>query len=306
MRILFAGTPSVAVPSLRALHASDHEVAGVLTRPPAPVGRKRVLTPSPVHAAAEELGIPVYTGDPNSDEVIAILREVDCVAVVAYGNLIREPALSTPTHGWINLHFSLLPRWRGAAPVQYALMAGERVTGVSVFQIEKGLDTGPIFDMVEFDVEEHETAGDLLGRLAIDGAPILLRTLDAIDAGTAVATPQVGEPTTAPTLRSADAQIDWSQGAAQIAARIRGLTPVPGSWTIAGGQRFKIGPVRISDGEAVPVGAVVIRDDEVLVGTGDAPVALTELAPPGKKWMSARDWGRGLQPGTEIIFESAS
>lgn len=304
MRILFAGTPSVAIPALHKLHASQHEIVGVLTRPPAPVGRKRILTPSPVHSEAEALGLPVLTGAPSSPEVMEVLRDVDCVAVVAYGNLIREPALSMPKHGWINLHFSLLPRWRGAAPVQYSLMAGDERTGVSVFQIERGLDTGPIFESVEFTIDPGETAGELLDRLAVAGAPILARTLAAISAGTAVPHSQMGEVTLAPTLRTSDAQIDWTQPAQVIAAKIRGLTPAPGAWTLSGGSRFKIGPVNVSTAESIPAGKVVSQAGSVLVGTGDAPVCLNELAPPGKKWMSAQDWARGLQ-SLEITFESA-
>ncbi len=296
MRVMFAGTPAVAVPALRALYSSNHEVRAVLTRPPAPVGRKRVLTPSPVHQEADALGLEVLTGEPNDPCVLEMLDTVDCVAVVAYGALIREPALSRPTHGWVNLHFSLLPAWRGAAPVQYAIMSGERVTGVSVFQIEHGLDTGPVFATKAEPIQPNETAGDLLTRLADIGAPVLVKTLDAIEGGEATATPQTGQVTTAPTLRSSDGRIDWSLPAERIDARIRGLTPAPGAWTrTPDGERFKIGPVRRSSHAAIPPGQLRVTEGTVLVGTGSAPVALDEMAPPGKPWMSSTDWARGLR-----------
>lgn len=303
MRVLFAGTPAVAVPALSALHASGHEVVGVLTRPPAPVGRRRVLTPSPVHSRATELGLPAYTTEPNSPEVHEVLAAVDCVAVVAYGVLIRDPALSMPRHGWINLHYSLLPRWRGAAPVQHAIMAGDEMTGISVFQIEAGLDTGPVYTTVPEPIHPDQTAGDLLGRLTEIGAPVLVQTLDRIEAGTAHLTPQRGPVTLAPTLTSADGLLDWTRPATEVAARIRGLTPAPGAWTRdADGNRYKIGPVVPTDTTGITPGQVHIEANEVWVGTGSTAVTLRQLAPPGKPWMAAADWSRGLH-GKTPTFE---
>lgn len=302
MRVLFAGTPDVAIPSLRALLSSSHDVVAVLTRPPAPVGRKRIVTASPVQEEAEKHGIPVLCENPNADVVLEVLRTVDCVAVVAYGQRIRQPALSEPRWGWINLHFSLLPQWRGAAPVQHALMAGDETTGISVFQIEEGLDTGPIFNTQEFSIGSQDTAGELLDALAYEGASLLVETLDQIEAGTAEAKPQQGTPSLAPSLRTPDAQIDWFQPAKQVKNHIRGLTPVPGAWTMdEQRKRFKIGPVEPVDASPLSPGQVLATPNEVMVGTGSGPVRLTQLAPPGKPWMEARAWGRGLQ-GAQIRF----
>lgn len=295
MRILFAGTPAVAVPVLRALHASEHDVVGVLTRPPAPAGRRRTLTPSHVHQEADALGLPVLTGDPDSPEVIDALHEVDVVAVVAYGRLIREPSLSIPEHGWINLHYSLLPRWRGAAPVQHAIMAGDSLTGVSVFQIEQGLDTGPIFATETEPITPEDTAADLLERLTELGAPVMVRTLDAIAAGTAQAVPQEGEITLAPTLHSTDGQVDWHESAESVANRIRGLTPAPGAWTQGESGRFKLEPVVVATEGSLEPGEVLVSRNDVMVGTGSTPVRLRRIAPPGKPWMNAADWARGLR-----------
>lgn len=304
---MFAGTPAVAIPALDALHDSAHEVRGVLTRPPAPVGRRRTMTPSPIHTRAQGLGLPVLTEAPNSEEVLSFFQaeEIDCVAVVAYGALIREPALSAVPRGWVNLHFSLLPAWRGAAPVQHAIMAGEEETGVSTFQIERGLDTGPVFHSRTEPIHPDDTAGDLLERLAGIGAPLLVRTLDEIDAGIATPTPQEGEVTLAPTLRSEHGRIEWDVPAEEVAAKIRGLTPAPGAWTrTPGGERFKIGPVTILDGDSPPAGTLRAEADRVVVGTATRPVGLEQLAPPGKPWMSAADWGRGLRTET-LEFEVA-
>lgn len=295
MRILFAGTPEVAVPVLRAIQTSAHELVGVLTRPPAPVGRRRILTPSPVHQEAEATGLPVYTGEPAAPETLEVLSRVDVVAVVAYGRLIREPALSMPPHGWINLHYSLLPRWRGAAPVQHAIMAGDTLTGVSVFQIEEGLDTGPVFTMESERISPDDTAADLLERLTELGAPVMVRTLDSIAAGTARALPQEGEATQAPTLHSGDGQVDWRRPAEAVMNRIRGLTPAPGAWTAGPGGRFKLEPVSPAPDGALAPGRVRVERTAVLVGTGTTPVRLNRVAPPGKPWMHATDWARGLR-----------
>ncbi|WP_420111619.1 methionyl-tRNA formyltransferase, partial [Pseudactinotalea sp.] len=273
MRVLFAGTPAVAVPALDALLSSDHDVVGVLTRPPAPHGRKRVMTPSPVHERALEAGLPVITSNkPHADETVGELRSLgaDVAAVVAYGALLREPALSLLEHGWVNLHFSLLPAWRGAAPVQHALMAGDEITGASTFRIEAGLDTGPVYGSMTESIRPIDTAGTLLDRLSTSAAPLLVGTLDAIADGSAQPVPQSVEGVCmAPQLTSADAEIDWRLPGHVIDRRIRGLTPAPGAWSTHETARFKIGPV-------VPTmvrmylapGAVRVGSDGVLVGTG--------------------------------------
>ncbi|MFV0426854.1 MAG: methionyl-tRNA formyltransferase [Beutenbergiaceae bacterium] len=300
MRLLFAGTPDVATPALDALIHSDHEVVAVLTRPPARVGRKRVLTPSPVQQRATDLGIAVITSDsPHEEPTLAQLRSLsfDCAAVVAYGALLREPALSLPPGGWVNLHFSLLPAWRGAAPVQRALMAGEDVVGATTFRIEAGLDSGPVYATMTQRVHPTDTAGDLLATLATAAAPLLVSTMDAIADGSAHPVRQPTDGVTwAPVLTSADAAIDWNLPAHVVDTRIRGLTPTPGAWTTYQGSRFKIGPVRPAQ-ESIDLnpGVVQVRDGQVLVGTGTDAVRLTDLAPPGKSWMSAQAWARGAR-----------
>ena len=299
MRVLFAGTPAVAVPALEALIASEHAVVGALTRPPAPVGRKRVLTPSPVHQHAERAGLPVVISSrPHAEDTPAELRALDAevAAVVAYGALLREPALSLPPHGWINLHFSLLPAWRGAAPVQHALMAGDEVTGASTFQIEAGLDTGPVFGTMTETIFPTDTSGTLLERLARTAVPLLVATIDAVANGTATPRPQPSEGVSlAPQLTSADAGIDWRLPAHVVDRRIRGLTPAPGAWSTHGGDRFKIGPVVPTSLATVPPGAVRVHEGDVLVGTGTAPVRLGELGPPGRPRMDATAWARGAR-----------
>jgi len=308
VRVLFAGTPAVAVPSLDALLASSHHVVGVLTRPPAPAGRKRVLTPSPVHARAEEVGIPVVTARrPHDADTMERLRdlEIDCAAVVAYGALLREPALSLPPHGWINLHFSLLPAWRGAAPVQHALMAGDDVTGATTFRIDPGLDTGPVLGAMTETIRRDDTAGSLLDRLSHAGAPLLVATLDAIAEGMVQPSAQPDDGVSlAPPLSTADARIDWRLPVEAVDRRVRGVTPAPGAWTTHLGERFKIAPLvpatmRIS----LPPGEVHVTSDAVLVGTGSAPARLERLAPPGKAWMAATDWARGARLGPGWRFD---
>ncbi|QEW03104.1 methionyl-tRNA formyltransferase [Microbacterium lushaniae] len=268
MRLVFAGTPTAAVPSLRALAAGPHEVVAVLTRTDAPLGRKRVLTPSPVAQAAADLGIDVIKADrldADVTEVVAALAP-DLGVIVAYGGLVREPLLSTPAHGWINLHFSLLPRWRGAAPVQRALIAGDDVLGASVFQLVPELDAGPVF------AEEASPAGDLtageaLEALAVSGADLLARVVDDIAAGRAAAVPQVGEPTFAPKLTLADGAIDWTADAGSILARIRGVTPEPGAHTTVDGARLKI------------VQAAAAPDDAAILPPGNSPSPTAACSP---------------------------
>lgn len=295
MRIIFAGTPATAVPALLRL-AEDHQIVGVLTRAPAPVGRKRVLTPSPVETAAREHGWRVLTPTTlRDDEVVQQITELrpDAVAVVAYGLLIPQNLLNVPVHGWINLHYSLLPQWRGAAPVQYAIAAGQDRTGISTFQIEKGLDTGTIFDTQEVEIGHRETAGELLDRLSVLGADLLARTLQSVALGTAEPVAQVGEVTQAPQLKAVDGKLDLTRPATELDAQIRGFTPAPGTWTTWRGDRVKIGPAVPVDA-SLAVGEVQIGDS-VLLGTGEGALELDMIAPPGKPWMKASDWGRGVR-----------
>ncbi|WP_137843611.1 methionyl-tRNA formyltransferase [Microbacterium sp. 2FI] len=299
MRLVFAGTPEPAVPSLRRLAASDHDIAAVVTRRDAPLGRKRLLTPSPVATAAEDLGLEVIRTDRLDAEATASIAalEPDLGVIVAYGGLVREPLLSAPRYGWINLHFSLLPRWRGAAPVQHALMAGDTHTGASVFQLVAALDAGDVFAESTHEIATDATAGDLLAILADEGATLLADVVDGIAAGTAVARPQQGEPTYASKLGDADGLVRWDAPAAAVLGRIRGVTPEPGAHTTVDGTRLKVLTVDAApaDAPALAPGAIALHDRDVIVGTGTAPVRLHTVQPAGKGAMRAADWWRGLR-----------
>lgn len=297
MRLVFAGTPAVAVPSLRALAAGPHEIAAVITRSDAPLGRKRVLTPSPVAQVADELGIPVIKADRLDAEVTARIAELepDLGVIVAYGGLVREPLLSTPAHGWINLHFSLLPRWRGAAPVQRALMAGDAVTGASVFQLVAALDAGDVFAEERYEVPAGATSATVLDDLAEIGAPLLAGVVDGITDGSAVATPQHGEPTLAPKLTLDDGALDLTRDAETLLHQIAGVTPEPGAHTTFDGARFKVLRAAPSDAPPLPPGRVAASGKDVVVGTGTTPLRLDTVQPAGKGAMNASDWFRGLR-----------
>lgn len=318
MRLIFAGTPEPAVVALEKLAASDHEVVAVITRPDARRGRGRTLRPSPVAEAAERLGIEVLKpttlrrgtedGDAVRERIAAIAP--DCIPVVAYGNLIGKDLLDAAPHGWVNLHFSLLPRWRGAAPVQAAIGAGDAVTGVSVFQIEEGLDTGDVLLAMEEPIRPEDTADDLLTRLAYAGGDLLVSAMDGLAGGTVRPEPQVGEATYAHKVQPEDARICWSAPADEVDRRIRAYTPGPGAWTLLGEDRFKVGPVTLAEAPAeadaapeggapsdegrLAPGAIRVSKREVIVGTGTVPVRLGKIQPPGKPRMAAADWGRGL------------
>jgi methionyl-tRNA formyltransferase len=307
VRIVFAGTPEPAVPSLRALLASDrHDLVAVITRPDARAGRGRQLAESPVKRVALDAGVevlqPARPREPDFLERLAGLAP-DCSAVVAYGALVPQAALDIPRHGWVNLHFSLLPAWRGAAPVQHALIAGDEITGASTFRLEAGLDTGPVYGVVTEGVRPTDTAGELLTRLAGAGAALLLATLDGIEDGRLEARPQpVDGISLAPKLEPDDVRVDWTRPAVAIDRLIRGATPAPGAWTTFRGRRLKLGPVR-SVRSAVPdVGlpdAGVLQDrgrEGVLVGTGTDPVVLGEVQAEGKPRMAADAWARGVRP----------
>jgi methionyl-tRNA formyltransferase len=304
---VFAGTPTVALPSLRALLASGrHEVAAVVTRPDRPAGRGRHVSPSPVHRLADDAGVEVLTpARPSDPAFLARLAEIapDCCPVVAYGGLVPAAALTIPKHGWVNLHFSLLPAWRGAAPVQHAILAGDQVTGASVFELEAGLDTGPVYGVVTEAIRPRDTSGDLLGRLADSGADLLLAVLDGIADATVTAHPQPSEGVSlAPKITVEDARIDWSAPAVAVDRLVRAATPAPGAWTIFRGRRVKLGPVTpVRPGEVADLGNLAagqladLGHGGVAAGTGTWPVLLSDLRPEGKGPMPADAWARGAR-----------
>ncbi len=294
MRLVFAGTPAVAVPSLTIL-AERFELAAVITRADAPLGRRRVLTPSPVAEAAADLGLPVIKANRLGEDVTEQVARVrpDLGVIVAYCGLVREPLLSTPRLGWVNLHFSLLPRWRGAAPVQRAVMAGDAETGAAVFQLVPGLDAGDVFAQLRRPIPADATAGELLDSLAGEGAELLADTVSAIADGTAVAVPQSGDPVLAPKLTIDDARLDLTVSVDEVYARLRGVTPEPGAWLLLDGERFKIHSARPTGGLSLPPGVVAEVDGRIEVGTGTTPLELVTVQPAGKRAMAAADWWRG-------------
>lgn len=302
MRLVFAGTPEVALPSLAAIDASDHDLVAVVTRPDAPAGRGRQLARSPVGAWADEHGIEVLTpARPREQSFVDRLTAIapDCVPVVAYGALVPPPALAVPRLGWINLHFSLLPAWRGAAPVQHAVLHGDEMTGAAVFQLEEGLDTGPVFGTLTEKIGRRDTAGDLLARLAPAGAGLLVSVLDALAEGTLRAVPQPADGISlAPKITVDDAEIRWTDPAFAVDRRIRACTPAPGAWTTFRGERIKLGPVLpVVDAAGLPAGELRVDRNRVLVGTATDPVALGEVRAAGKRPMPAIDWARGARAG---------
>jgi methionyl-tRNA formyltransferase len=304
VRIVFGGTPDVAVPSLDALADSRHELLAVITRPDAPSGRGKKLTASRVAQRAVDLGIEVLKPRrPRDEEFVTRLNELapDCCPVVAYGALLPQRVLDIPRHGWINLHFSLLPAWRGAAPVQHAILAGDQLTGATTFQIVPELDAGPIFATVIEPIRADDTAGDLLHRLSLSGARLLVDTLDGIEDGTLTPIPQPetdAQVSYASKINVEDAHIDWTQPAEVVDRLIRACTPAPGAWTTFRGERFKINSARISD-FALPPGRLEISKRSVWVGTATQALELDEVQAQDKKPMSAADWARGITFETE-------
>lgn len=305
VRLVFAGTPEPALPALRHLiDSTRHEVVAVLTRPDAAAGRHRKPEPSPVAREALDRGIPVLRPErPNSPEFVAELSELapDCCAVVAYGALLRDALLAVPRRGWINLHFSLLPAWRGAAPVQAAIAAGDTVTGATTFQIEPSLDSGPIYGLVTETIRPTDTAGELLERLALSGAALLSTTLDGIAEERLAAQPQPADGVSiAPKITVEQARVRWDLPAAVVERRIRAVTPNPGAWTLIGDLRIKLGPVQLGDApEPLPPGGIHVDRKSVWIGTGSEPVRLGQIQPPGKKLMNAVDWARGARLDSE-------
>lgn len=310
MRLIFAGTPDAAVPALRALLASRHEVLAVVTRPDAPTGRGRRLTPSPVRVVAEEAGLPVLTPRSLRDaDLQSHLRELapDAAPVVAYGGLVPPAALEIPTHGWVNLHFSSLPRWRGAAPAQRAVLAGDPEAGLTTFRLDEGLDTGDVLLQETTVIGPTETAGELLERLADQGAELLVRTLDALEDGTAHPQPQPSEGAShAAKLTVDEAQIDWTRPAHEVSALIRGMSPQPGAWTLLDGARVKVLGVEATqtpDDLTLAPGRLHATKKALFVGTSTGPLALGTIAPAGKRPMRAADWARGAALPPDAGFE---
>jgi methionyl-tRNA formyltransferase len=304
VRIVFAGTPDVAIPSLDALADSRHELRAVVTRPDAPSGRGKKLTASPVAQRAADLGLEVLKPQqPREEEFVSQLTEIapECCPVVAYGALLPQRVLDIPRQGWVNLHFSLLPAWRGAAPVQHAILAGDQVTGATTFRIVLELDAGPIFATVTEPIRPDDTAGVLLHRLSLSGARLLVDTLDGIEDGTLTPTPQPqsdSQVSYASKINVEDAQIDWTQPAEVVERLIRACAPAPGAWTTFRGERFKINSAQLSDSE-LPPGALEITKRAVRAGTGSRALELGEVRAQGKKPMAAADWARGITFGPD-------
>jgi methionyl-tRNA formyltransferase len=318
VRLVFAGTPAAAVPTLDALLKSRHDVAAVVTRPDAKAGRGQKLGSSPVAERAAEAGIEVLRPvKPSEPGFLARLRAIspDCCPVTAYGALLPQAALDIPVHGWVNLHFSILPAWRGAAPVQHAILHGDDVTGATTFRIVRELDAGPVFGVLTEPIRPSDTAGDLLGRLSASGAELLVATLDGIESGELEAREQPADGVSlAPKITTADAEIDWRMPALAIDRQIRACTPEPGAWTQLDGVRVKLWPVtaRVArsdaqagtgDGALLPLagGELRVLGSQVLVGTGTAPVQLGDVQAHGKRRMTAADWARGLRSGARPL-----
>jgi methionyl-tRNA formyltransferase len=315
MRLVFAGTPTAAVPTLDALLESRHQVAAVVTRPAARAGRGLKVGQSPVAQRACEAGIEVLTpAKPSEPDFLARLREIgpDCCPVTAYGALLPQVALDIPPQGWVNLHFSVLPAWRGAAPVQHAIMHGDDVTGATTFRIVRELDAGPVYGVVTEAIRPADTAGDLLERLSTAGAELMVATLDGIESGELEAREQPGDGVSlAPKITPADAEVDWRKPAVAIGRQVRACTPEPGAWTQLDGVRIKLWPLTLAPSSPAPwspaagsqaaaasslaPGELLITGQGVLAGTGSAPVMLGDVQATGKRRMPAGDWARGLR-----------
>ena len=316
MRLVFAGTPQAAVPALEALLASRHEVTAVVTRPDAAAGRGLHQAPSPVAELAAAAGIEVLKpARVRDEEFLSRLRAIapDCCPVTAYGALLPQTALDIPKHGWVNLHFSLLPAWRGAAPVQHAILHGDDLTGATTFQIVRELDAGPVYGVLTEPVGSRDTAGDLLGRLAVSGAGLLVATLDGIESGQLDARPQPAEGVSlAPKITIEDARVRWDEPALAVDRRIRACTPSPGAWTMLGEARIKLWPLaappaqatadgRSDAGPPLAPGELRVQRTSVLAGTATGPVELGDVQPPGKRRMPAADWARGLRQAAAVL-----
>ncbi len=306
LRIAFMGTPEFAVPSLSEILASGHDVVRVYTQPPQRAGRGKQMRKSPVHQFAEIMGIPVET--PASFRKPSVINDledldIDVACVVAYGQILPIRALNAPQYGSLNLHGSLLPRWRGAAPVQRAIMAGDTQTAAQIMQMEKGLDTGPVLLSEVVPINEEDTAGSLHDKLSRIGASLWPQALAALERGGLVPSPQVGEPTYAHKIDKAEARLDFSKPATELEYLIRGLSPFPGAWcelpTRKGSERVKIHLACVENQSA---DAGIVIDDKLLIGCGEKSLRLLRLQPAGKAVMSADDYlrGRPCTPGTQL------
>ena len=307
LRLVFAGSPAAAVPSLATLAASQHEVAAVVTREDSPQGRRGILTPTPVATLADELGIPTIKANRLAGDATEAITAVqaDLGVIVAYGGLVREPLLSAPKHGWINLHFSLLPRWRGAAPVQRSIIAGDDLTGATVFQLVPELDAGDVFGQFTQTVGAHQTAGHLLDQLAVSGADLLAAVVDAIATGDARAEPQTGDVTLAPKLTLADGRVDFTRPAHDVVNLVRGVTPEPGAFTTLDGARLKILDAVIARDAPRPAPGTLAQEGKlILVGTATDPVQLLTVHPAGRKAMNAGDWWRGRAADAATVVDA--
>ncbi len=311
MRLVFAGTPQAAVPTLEALLGSRHDVVAVVTRPAAPAGRGRRIERGPVAERAAEAGIEVLTpSKPRDLEFLDRLRKIgpDCCPVTAYGALLPQSALDIPPHGWVNLHFSVLPAWRGAAPVHHAILHGDDLTGATIFEIVAALDAGPVYGVLTEPIQPADTTGTLLERLAVAGASLMVATLDGIEDGTLTAIPQPEEGVSlAPKITVADAEVDWKHPALAVDRLIRACTPEPGAWTTLDDARIKLGPVTLpapdeTGAATLEPGEVLVTKQGVFTGTATQPVRLGEVQAPGKRRMPATDWARGLRPDGEVRF----
>lgn len=304
MKIIFAGTPEAAVPTLEALISSDFEVVAVLTRPDAPQGRKRILTPSPVAQVAIAQGIPVIYANRIEDEVQKAIEDsaADLGVVVAYGALLPQQTLDSVKLGWINLHFSTLPHWRGAAPVQWQVISGASQAGSSVFQLVQELDAGDVYDSREWLILPDETAGELLTRLSVLGAQQVLDVVRSIDTRFAEPKPQIGESTYARKLSLEDGHLNLSQDSESVYNQFRGVTPEPGAFVLFGDERLKIIEARLGTDEEVVPSAITSVSKKLYLGCVTGSLELISVQPAGKQGMSAMDWFRGLRQ--EVVHVS--
>lgn len=312
MRVLFAGTPAPALPTVQMLLDSEHELVGVLTKADAPTGRGRKLTPCPVKAFAQEHNLPYFTEKPVGQEFLDFIQATkpDVIVVVAYGHLIKDEYLDVVPHGWINLHFSLLPALRGAAPVQWAIIWGETLTGATTFKISKGIDTGEIYGTLTEVIKANDTSGQLLDRLSESGAHLMEKTLQALESGQLIGQKQSPDGVSyAPKITPRDTQIRWDLPATIIDRLIRGTHPAPGAWSTLEGVRIGVEPISLKvpqDLEKLAPGEVLVTKKTVYVGCADQNIALQNIIPKGKKSMPAADWARGARLEAGIRFETQS
>lgn len=299
MRILFAGTPANAAVTLRELVKNGFDIVAVLTREDAPIGRAKTLMPSAVAAAAIELNIPIIKSNRVDDAALAqvLSHKVDLGVVVAYGAFLNRKALDSLKLGWLNMHYSLLPKYRGAAPVQWAIKNGESATGVTLFKLDEGMDTGPILKSVEAEIQPHETSGELLARLTHLGVSVLCEALPLVASELATYVDQSASGTMAPKLSRADARIRWSDSARQIELQVRSMNPEPMAWCEFANNPLRILEAREESQTSTLVAGTVYRDGaEVMVACGSATsLRLMQVQPAGKNVMSAKSWANGLQ-----------